>query len=484
MPQAGANASLQSGANAAHATGNRFSSGSVVSGGGANGTASGSGSNTVNALMLSRLSASRNDVGVPAAAANASATTLTDKVVSNNSYGVGGSAAAVMGSNSSVSNNVGIAADQAATVQVGQSTLTANGTGSTATNAGNIVGYGNKNVSSNGAALALPLPAAPANAETMRRYVSVNGRDENPCTATSPCQTFQGAIAKTMAGGEIYALNSGNFGPVTITQSVNLTGANVAAGVMAAGVSGVTINAGPNDVVQLRGLDVNGGGTGTTGIQFNSGSSLQIKDSTIRGFVTGLGFTPSASGALFVQSTLINNNTTGVFLQGAMPNSGVLSDVQVIGNVSGLVATGSNNAAIATLTVQGSVVASNRTVGLLSNGNSVIAVTDSTISNNGIGLQAQNGGALIPTSGSTITANGTGMVVANGGQIVSGNMNAIGGNTSGNSLGATSTAGGQSELIRPTSPTENPTSIPTSNYLVDQAGGYILDENGAKIAAM
>ena len=46
-------------------------------------------------------------------------------------------------------NNVGIAADQSAIVLVGQSTITANGTGWTSMNGGQVLSYSNNNVSGN-----------------------------------------------------------------------------------------------------------------------------------------------------------------------------------------------------------------------------------------------------------------------------------------------------------------------------------------------
>jgi hypothetical protein len=61
--------------------------------------------------------------------------TIIDTVAGNNSYGIGASFSAVMVRNSTVSNNaIGIAADQAAIVGVGESTITANDTGWQATN--------------------------------------------------------------------------------------------------------------------------------------------------------------------------------------------------------------------------------------------------------------------------------------------------------------------------------------------------------------
>ena len=47
------------------------------------------------------------------------------------------------------SNTIGICADQSAMVRVGQSTITANATGWQAMNGGQVVSYGNNNVSGN-----------------------------------------------------------------------------------------------------------------------------------------------------------------------------------------------------------------------------------------------------------------------------------------------------------------------------------------------
>src|SRR5262249_16758674 len=54
-------------------------------------------------------------------------------------------------------------------------------------------------------------PPVPSPTSLIRSFVSGKGNDANPCTATSPCQTFQAALAVTAAGGTIYALDSANY---------------------------------------------------------------------------------------------------------------------------------------------------------------------------------------------------------------------------------------------------------------------------------
>ena len=64
------------------------------------------------------------------------------------------------------------------------------------------------------------LYASPACAQASRTWVSGIGDDANPCSRTSPCKTFAGAISKTVAGGEINCLDPGGFGALTITKSI------------------------------------------------------------------------------------------------------------------------------------------------------------------------------------------------------------------------------------------------------------------------
>src|SRR5919112_4504399 len=93
--------------------------------------------------------------------------------------------------------------------------------------------------------------ASAASAQATRTWVSGVGNDVNPCSRTAPCKTFAGAISKTAAGGEISVLDPGGFGAVTITKSITIDGDGTLAGILAAAGSGITVSAGPNDVVIL-----------------------------------------------------------------------------------------------------------------------------------------------------------------------------------------------------------------------------------------
>src|SRR5881398_2054159 len=99
-------------------------------------------------------------------------------------------------------------------------------------------------------------------AQATRTWVSGVGDDANPCSRTAPCKTFAGTISKTAASGEISCLDPGGFGAVTITKAITIACEGVTAGVVVPGTNGIIVNAGVNDNVTLRGIDINGAGTG------------------------------------------------------------------------------------------------------------------------------------------------------------------------------------------------------------------------------
>jgi PASTA domain len=152
--------------------------------------------------------------------------------------------------------------------------------------------------------------ASSASAQATRTWVSGVGDDANPCSRTAPCKTWQGAISKTVTGGEIDALDSGGYGVVTITKSITLDGGGEHASILASGLTGVAVNipAGnandPNQRVVLRNIGINGAGpsgtvgtsTGVNGVRIDSARAVHIENVRIANFVqNGIDFTPVAS---------------------------------------------------------------------------------------------------------------------------------------------------------------------------------------------
>jgi hypothetical protein len=251
-------------------------------------------------------------------------------------------------------------------------------------------------------ALATVMWNAPAQAQATRTWVSGVGDDANPCSRTAPCKTFAGAISKTAPAGIINCIDPGGFGAVTITKSITIDCRPVMGGVLVSGTNAINVPT-AGLVVNLRGLDIEGIGTGLIGVNITgggTGSVVHIEDSKIFGFqsgaATGVNFAPTAAGGqLIIINTHIHTNGTGVALTGssAVGNASfrdVVVDQNSANGIS-LVTTGPHIGA----TVDRSTIALNGGTGLSVNGAAALAVVgNSTITGNATGV-ANVGGAGI-----------------------------------------------------------------------------------------
>ena len=238
------------------------------------------------------------------------------------------------------------------------------------------------------------LVSVPARAQATRTWVSGVGDDANPCSRTAPCKTFAGAISKTTANGEINCLDPGGFGGVTITKAITISCEAGTAGVLVSGTNGIIVNAGVNDIVNLKGLDIDGVGTGLNGVRFLAGAALVVDSCVIRGFSSatgfGISFAPTTIATLHVVNSLIVKN-------GSASGGG---GVQV--NATG---TGFARAMITRSVVDRNFVG----VSALGVGRtSAIQVFQSAVSHNANnGLVASGAGAVIKVGGSAIIGNGS-----------------------------------------------------------------------------
>ncbi len=250
-----------------------------------------------------------------------------------------------------------------------------------------------------------------------------------PSHAPAPrrARRLPAAISKTTPGGEIDVLDPGGFGAVTITKAISIEAAGVIAGVSVSGTNGIIINAGPNDVVVLRGLTIEGLGTGLNGIRFLAGKALHIENCTINHFSqAGIDAEPTADAALYVTNTVSRSNAMNGILIAPSGNGSVeasLDTVQLLGNQNGLNASGFYN-----ISVRNSMIARNSVNGVQATTlSSSINLESSTIANNqGNGVNSANG-AAVRISNLMITGNNRGLF-ASGGQIASYGNNRIGGN--------------------------------------------------------
>jgi len=255
-----------------------------------------------------------------------------------------------------------------------------------------------------------------AQAQASRTWVSGVGDDANPCSRTAPCKTFAGAISKTAAGGEIDALDPGGFGTVTITKAITIDGTPFQAGVLAAGVNGIVVTAGTSDIVVLRGLSIQGQGTGLDGIKVTSVGSLFVEDSVVDGFRGspghGIDFEPSAAAELYVTDTVLRDNGgSGIFVKSPGGVSTVSVDHSQFENNA---AAGINARDNARVSVGNSVAAGNGGAGFLAQADAGTAQMDlesSVTASNGTGLQASGNGvaATVRISNVTIVDNTVGI---------------------------------------------------------------------------
>jgi hypothetical protein len=269
-----------------------------------------------------------------------------------------------------------------------------------------------------------------AQAQATRTWVSGVGDDANPCSRTAPCKTFAGAISKTATGGEINVLDPGGFGAVTITKSITISSEGFEAGVLVSGTNGIIISAPTNANVVLRGLDIEGLGTGLSGIKVLTVGSLHVEKCTINNFTqSGIEFVPTSGTnvQLHVSNTIARNNIGAGFAGiHVKPAAGVT----VIGSIEDTLL--KNNSAGLRVEDGSSITAKNTTVtgnGFPSTGSGFIAAstTAAAILNldkcvatvNGFGIRSDGINSKVRFGGCMISGNGTGISAVNSGQTIS-----------------------------------------------------------------
>ena len=244
-----------------------------------------------------------------------------------------------------------------------------------------------------------------------------SGNDANACNSVStPCQTLAGAYSQVAAGGEIIVLESGGYGPVTITGAVTIDApAGVTAFIHPPSGDAITINAGASDNVILRGLTLNAGAN--NGITANSVGYLLVEHCAITGYGNDGILFGAAGGILVMRDDDERECGTGVLAgsSGAQV-SVVIRDNYTAGNGNGILA------------APGSFVSvTNSTAATDGNGfyvhTSTAANADMTldhvqVSGCSYGLRAKTTGAGTATlhfANSVITQNVTGVFVDAGG---------------------------------------------------------------------
>jgi hypothetical protein len=272
-----------------------------------------------------------------------------------------------------------------------------------------------------------------------RTFVSTSGSDSNPGTRVSPCRSFQAALAGTTAGGEVVALDSGDYAPFVIDKAVTVTAAPGAyAGISVSSGDGIHVRAGGSDAIVLRNLFLTGAG-GRHGIFFETGGSLDLEFITATGFAgRGLRMTAvNAAASLVVRDSVFGANSAGVVVNGSTGGAirveiertradrnrdhgfwflggvrGTVRNAAAAGNASSgfffqpeaavtvfdsVAAGNANGVAVidpgtqVQVTLAGVVLANNLSVGVIASPASLIRIASSTITGNGTGIANTDG---------------------------------------------------------------------------------------------
>src|SRR5687768_11244034 len=100
-----------------------------------------------------------------------------------------------------------------------------------------------------------------------RAFVSAERGDDlntrSNCSVAQPCRNFTAAMDIVRAGGELIALDSGGYGPLTITKGLTVTGPSgvyIAISPQGLGTAAITVSTANNETVLLRGLTLTGFG--------------------------------------------------------------------------------------------------------------------------------------------------------------------------------------------------------------------------------
>ena len=270
-----------------------------------------------------------------------------------------------------------------------------------------------------------------------RVFVSArSGNDANACdNVNTPCQTFAGAVVQLNPDGEVIVLDSGGYGPLTITQGVTIDApAGVTAFVHPPSGDAVTINA-SGATVTLRGLVLNAGPN--NGITVNSVATLNVENCFITGFVNhgvamgsagrlnlkGTNVTACFAGvdiaitAGLVQASIdhchLDGNLAGFFAETTSPGGSTTTATYTTANNNtqyGWVCGGANGKDV--LNLEFCTGSEDSTAGLYSDNSNPLSTTRYSncvfANNTGYGVIRDNAGAVESRGNNTITGNGAG----------------------------------------------------------------------------
>ena len=262
--------------------------------------------------------------------------------------------------------------------------------------------------------------------------MSGGGTDAGTCERTAPCRTFGYAITQTNAKGEIVAIDSSGYGPVTITKSISLIAPKgVHAGISPSSGNAITSTR-ARDKVVIKNLYLNGGNGAGNGIVANTAGAVEVDDTTAavrdRWDVPGTARQQPHAAVSVSDSVTRDNGATGLAFVGSSggrsPSRSTTSAApataygfarRVRGTVTDSITSRNARAAFswadgsADPARSGSSASPPRATasGCTPWCGAKITASDSTIEYNNTGLVADTGGQLVSRVNNTLTENGT-----------------------------------------------------------------------------
>jgi hypothetical protein len=233
--------------------------------------------------------------------------------------------------------------------------------------------------------------AGPVAALPEHTWVSNTGSDANTGSANSPYADFQTAVADTAPGGEVSVLNPGDYGPVTINNSITIEGNGVGE-ITFTGSEGVYINGGSAMAVTLRGLHLNG---------LSSPGNPQGASGVFLG-----GGAPGAVASLVVENCTIDGcSQLGIGIANGGPTDVLIKDTTCVGGSNGFRSfpgTGPDQCELDHDTFK------DNTSAAVLNGNGVLNMSNCTVTQSDIGIEdAAN--AFVNAMSCRLTDNTTGI---------------------------------------------------------------------------
>ena len=184
-----------------------------------------------------------------------------------------------------------------------------------------------------------------------------------------------------------------------------------------------------NDQITLRGLDIDGLGTGLVGVKFFAGKALIVENCQIYGFTqNGIEATLGATASVDVKDTRINNVVgAGIKVHTTAGNVALLADHVAISRVgtNGVEAAGGALGTVSNSTI----FAASNAVAATANG-ATLNVDNTELLSSLVGANATVAGAILELNNNSIYFNNTAIGGAVGSQVLTAANNKLSGNAS------------------------------------------------------